>query len=599
MDDLATRIWLADNLPTASSERLEEIAASLLNVPDLDDRAWIGLFSCWFEKAPRAAWAFAAGRSDLRGIALEEWAKLDPGNARESLGPLSPDDLLALFRGAVEKDVLTAFRLLDEASAGDASLLDLSTIASQLERVRIADLASRDPEFASFWVDRLDLRYAEGALLLGRWKNDPAAATEWLGRQEHPADLLGELASFTYYDDYSPALMDFVAGNFPAGNRRMEAIQRMLEQIAYKDPEFAASEASRVIPDDGLRAEAIGKIASLVADTDFDKAWSLLDTLDPSIQGLRRVSLPKIETQPELATGNTVRAFQYGFHLTSMRGLESPGNVRSNLLESLIYTDKDEAIRLMEKIPAKDFHYVGSSAFATWAARDYRDAVLWLAEKRSTGTGGDIGDILDLVQVDAMRQEVPALIESLQPGTVRSALVALHAEDLAESDPLSAIAFAREATTADVGVSRAYATWADHNPLEALEYLKDDDAAPLEAWKSVVRQSFKEAPERTALVISALPSGDARDSAISSVLTLLEDSDPLSSGAWALFITDENSRKARFGSMIEKLTMDLRAAHDPATAEELRQQVEDAAGLSDTERQLWLDRIDLEFPEAR
>jgi hypothetical protein len=597
MDDLETRIWLSEHLLDAGSERLKEIATRLAATPDLEERAWEGLFSRWFEMDPAAAWAFAAGNQDLRPLALEEWAALDPDAARKAFDSPSLDDLAAVVRGALRRDVVRAFQLIDEGLAANPGTESAFLLRFSVEGGHLAEWASLNPEAAAAWAERTQIHFMQGALLWGRWKNDPAAAKAWLSQQERPDRHLSELAFFAGDSDhYQSALMDFLADALPAGNNRMEIIQQILEGLAYRDPDFAAKEAARVIPDEAMRAEAIGKIASLVAKTDFAKAWSLLETLDPSVQGIQRVQIPAIEIRAGSEADRAPPPFQYGWHLTSMRGLESPAEARRELLERLMETDKQEAIRLMEGLPSRSFSHSGSYAFWTWADRDYQEAVRWLAGKLG-GEGGDEGieEISDLVDRSASPDEISTLIDSLPPGTVRSALATLRVDELANTDPLAALQLAREASTAGEPVTRAYATWSSSDPVAALEHLAEDSAAPAEAWEVVVEDAFKKAPETTAQTIEALPDGPVRDVAISTVLESMGNSDPLEASAWALALGDTDKRKAAIEEVLGHLTRDLRLVRDPATADELRQQVEDAADLPDAERQRWLERIDFEF----
>lgn len=594
MEDLDLRIWLAENLPDAGSARLEEIATHLAKT-DTSAIIWHGVFSCWMEKDPAAAWAFAARNSEPRSIALEEWSAIDPASARAALQSPSVDDLTALVRGTVKKDVVAGFRLLDEALAAGAEAMDGAKQRFGLDDRHFAELASKAPEAATAWVKRLKLSYLDGALLWGRWENNPAAAEEWLSRQDHPGSILSELAFFAGDGEhYRPALMDFVANASPPGNRRNEAIQGLLENLAARDPDFAAKEAARVIPDERMRAEAIAEIASLVAKTDFAKAWALLDTLDPSIQDIRRLDLPQIEVRPGEESYTPPWRFQFGGDLSCTRYLKTPGSVRSDLLEAMMETDKEEAIRLMDRIPAQALVASGGNAIELWISRDYGEAVPWLAGK--LGSQGDPECVEDLVEFYHNAGKVHALIRSLPPGTVRTALVAAAVGESAATDPLAALDFAREACSAAEPVTMVYKVWSWNDSLAALEHLAVDSEAPAAAWKEVIENAFKKDPDLTAQAIDELPDGPARDTAIGSVVKSMVNADPVQASAWALALGDAAERASAMESVINRAALDLRLAHDPATAETLRQQLDEACDLPEAERQRWLDRIDQEFP---
>jgi hypothetical protein len=594
MDDLATRTWLAENLPDADSARLKEIATRLAGAADTSPVMWRGLFSCWMEKDPATAWAFVAGNHDLHAIALEEWAAIDPASARAALQSPSADDLTALVRGAVKKDVVAGFRFLDEALAAGAEAMDGAKQRFGLDDRHFAELASKDPAAATAWVKRLKLHYLDGALFWGRWENNPAAAKEWLSQQDHPGSILSELAFFADdADHYRPALMDLVADAYPPGNRRNEAIQGLLENLAERDPDFAAREAARVIPDERMRAEAIAEIASLVAKTDFAKAWALLDTLDPSIQDIKRLDLPQIEVRPGEESYTPPWRFQFGGDFSCMRYLQTPGSVRSDLLDAMMETDKEAAIRLMDRIPTQELVSSGGNAIGLWMSRDYDEAVHWLAGK--LGSQGDPEDLEDLVEHYNNVDEVHALIRSLPPGTVRTALVAEAVGESAATDPLAALDFAREACSAAEPVTVVYDVWAWNDPLAAMDHLANDDAAPAAAWEEVAEKAFKKDPELTAQAIENLPDGPSRDTAITTVVNSMVNADPVQASAWALALGDVAKRASAMESAINRAALDLRLARDPATAETLRQQLDEAGDLPEAERQRWLDLIDQEF----
>ena len=600
INDLDTRIWLAKHLPDADSAQLADIARRLGAVPNLDKKAWTGLFFSWFEKDPAAAWAFAAGQADLRGIALEEWAARDPDTARKAVATPSLDDFAALVRGALRKDVRVGFRMLGEALAAVPKGPDTANdpFAMRIFHPKddqFAEFASIDPDAAMEWVKQLETDEFDGALFWGRWKKDPAAAREWLGQQERPDRLLHELASFaSYKEPYLPALMDFLVDIYPSGNDRHESIQAILEGLAFRDPGFAAKEAARVIPDPAMRAEAIGKIACQMAQQDFDKAWALLETLDPSALGVRRTALPKIEMRcgspdglPITSTSST-----YAESLNYTARHFSPAKVKGSLLEKLMATDKEETIRLMEHMPAKEFFPAGHDAIDIWVAREPEEAIRWLAGK--LGRQGDAGYLENLVNRMDMAAQLP-LLHSLPEGSVHTALALEVALKTTKADPLAALDLAREARTSDAPVIQVYDQWSESDPAAAMEHLAGDADAPPEAWGKVAKDAFTDDPEAAAEAIGKLPAGPARDIAIGSVMNSVVDGDPLRAGAWGLTLGDSGKRQAAMEKVFARLSLDLRLMRDPATAEALRQHLEDAADLPAAERQHWSERIDREF----
>jgi hypothetical protein len=598
--DLEVRIWLAGALGDADASRLEEIAALLAAVPELDEKAWHGLFSCWFLKDPAAAWAFAADSGTLRGIALEEWAALDPAAARAAADSPSTDEWLQLVRGAGRKDVVVAFHFLGEALAAGLALDFDSFVPLHplgMEPLQLAELARTDPLLAVKWAERFKRSSLLGAVLSGWHESNPAEALTWLEQRPDRDKILFDLADYLEDIDvpYRPALADLLVDLLPAGNDRLEALHQVLESLGRVDPDLAAKEAARIFPDPELRAEAIGKIASIVAETDFDKAWQILDQLDPSVQGIRRVDLPSVEVSDGGLT-RSVNAFSsYQWELTSMRGLVSPADIRSDLLQSLLDVDKEAAIRLMDRIPADDFAGVGEAAFDTWHARDPEEAVRWLATK--LGDQGELDDAGDLLERDwqdpaALRD----LIQDLPAGTVRSALARRAAADLAESDPQAALRFARDFSTAPEVVEEVYQTWAENDARAAFEQLAADPDAPPSVWARIAGEALNEAPEEFTRLVAELPDGAARDAAAAVIVQVAGRSDdPLPAAGWALAIRGEAERQAALEEVFQRLGGDLRIAREESTAESLRELVASSDLMPEAEKARWLERIGQEF----
>lgn len=601
LDDTATRTWLAEHLTDATAEQLKDIATRLLTVPELSERAWNGVFSCWFEKDPAAAWAFASTKPDQRLIALQEWAALDPAAARAALTTPSADDWLALVTGAARKDMAATFRLTDEALAAGADLTGISLDRNNVVYAGLLDFATLDPDATAAWAEKVGIAPVDiqDVLLMGRWKKDPAAAKQWLAQQTDRAKVLSSLASFARaIKFYQPSLMDFIAESLPPGNARMEVIQDLLKGLAWRDPEFAGKEAARVIPDAGMRSEVIAKIASLLSDSDFAKAWSLLDSLGSSTTGNQRLQIPQIEIYPGSDAGSVSGPMRYRMGLVYPPDASSPADEKGYLLRSMMETDKEEAIRLMEGIAPDRLVNEAGSAFELWAERDRDEAVRWLA-----GRLGDLGafrfdsaagrQVMTLVE-NISADERTALLADLPPGTVRTMLTAMHTRDLAEDDPIAALDYARASGTAEEPVIAAYGTWASTDGMAALKHLTGDSKAPAWAWEIVADAAFEESPEEATRIIEAIPDPASHDAAITSVLEFLEDSDPLESAPWALALNDTLKRKDAIEAVLRQVSMDLRASSDAATADALRKQVEAAETLPAEERKHWLERINLE-----
>lgn len=593
MDDQAARMWLADHLAESNSAQMADIAARLPTVPDLNDKAWHALFSCWFEKDPAAAWASAFAKGEHRDIALEEWAALDPASARAAFDKPTEHDLAVLLGGAFRKEPAAAFSLMDEILARQ-DLTDAEDFASMIPwDSGLADLASIDPERTAAWVKRFPEGSRTGEMLWGRWKHDGTAAAKWLGEQPNPQANLADLAVFLSRngDRYLPGLMDFIAASYPASGDRNRDLAKIFEGLAERDPDFASKEAARVIPDQRIRAQVIGDIARALARTDFAKAWSLLDGF--TSEGRSPWSaLPSVEFAPGVNAGERRSIYRRG-----TTGTTSPTWVKARLLDDLMETNQTEAVRLMEGLPPADFAVIGKFAFETWLCQESEQAIRWLAVKM--GDQGNFEDIRQSLQefLDSERplEFFAPLIHSLPAGTVRTALATQEAGRMAESDPAAALAFARDVSTAEEPVSAVYIAWAADDPEAALDCLTGDTTAPAAAWAAVTEQAFAKNPDAAADAIETLPNGPARDAAISSIVKTTLGSDPVQTGAWALSLGDAAMRQAAVESFIDAVASDLRLARDVATMEAMKRHLQEASHLSEAERRHWLDRIDREL----
>lgn len=598
-EDLEVRIWLAGALAEADAPKLAEIAAKLSTVPELDDKAWHGLFSCWFATDPATAWAFASGSDHLRRIAVEEWAALDPAAALAAVDNPDLTEWPLLIRGAGRNDASAAFELLEEALAAGVKI-DLQSFSPLdefgLEPRHFATLAATDPHSAVAWAERFPKTDLLGAAFSGWHEANTADALAWLQSRPDRDDILFQLAdSLRYSVPYQGALVDLLVDGLPAGNRRLEALHEVLEYLAYEDPDLAEKEAARVFPDPELRAEAIGKIASIVAETDFDKAWEILDQLDPSVQGIRRVDLPSIELADGAGTRTLNFHSSYAWNLTSMRGLVSPAEMRSMLLDRMIGVDKAAAIRVMDRLTSEDLFQIAEPAFETWQYREPEEAVRWIARK--LGDQGELYRVEDFLYDDwqdpaALRN----LIQELPEGTVRSALALQAASDLAGSDPLAALRFARDSSNAPEVVEEVYNTWAENDPGAAFEHLSSDPEAPASAWARIAGNALKEVPEEFVQKVAELSDDAAHDGAAAKIVEFsIQSDDPLPAAHWALAIRGEAERQAAMEEVFQRLGGDLRLARDATTAESLRGLVSSSYILPETEKEQWLERIDLEF----
>jgi hypothetical protein len=596
------RVWLGDALADADSLRLNQIARMLAGNPD--NKIWAAVFHKWFLENPSDAWRFALDHPgsnsapDLRLIALEKWAALDPASARAAVQ--SPDELQfkAMVRGTLHGDVEAAFRLMDEAiksSAPRDMAADQIPEYFGLNDEHFAALARKNPMVAISWAERMNPKQFLGPVIHALLETEPVVARAWLEKRQDRLNILDDAFDFMGGNGkyYSSQAMDFYMAMLPEGNRKFEDANRALEWLAYVDPDKAVKEVARIFKDPASQAEAIGKIARNMANDDPAKAWEILDRLGSDHSGIRRVALPSVETGESSSDADRGVPFSYLWSLTSMRGLVSPAAAKSDLLGNLIEVDKDKALQLMSRMALPEFMEVAQNSIERWGYRDPEETCGWLARK--LGYHGDLNDLRNQSWFNDMDQEtLKKLATDLPPGTMLTAVQTQLASDLAKKNPLAAIEFA-QGQGADAKVTDAvYDAWVEANPKQALEHLAANPDATPKAWETVVEQSLKSFPQETVRAMESLPEGIARDAAVSSLVDYtLKGDDPLSAAAWAVTVRDSKRRNHAIEMLIDRVSMDLHLAGETETTAELRELITGATALSADEKSRWLERVNL------
>ncbi len=606
-DDVDFRIWLAGALVDADTARLKEIATSL--VGNGEKKVWAAVFLRWFRVSPHDAWGFALDRpegnsaAEIRLAALEQWAAIDPAAARAAVESPDKQEFDALVRGTKRVDIEAAFQLLGEVMKsqgvfGEESLPYLEGFGITVED--FAALGLKNPEMALALVELWKRGEYLGPVLQGWIQSDPAAAREWIESRPDGLDHLDD-AFFCMSDNgksYSPKSMDFYMAMMPEGNRKYEIANEAIESLAYVDPAKAVSELNRIFKDPDNRAEAIGKVASIVARENPMMAWDLLEGVDAS-SGIRRVQVPRVETGDAEADEDGGAPHSYIWDLVSMRGLVSPAEAKSNLLESLIEVDKDQAIRLMDRIPPGDFIEAGEYAMERWGNREPEQACIWLARK--LGDQGDLDDLIFLSWISEMdRETLGKLSTELPSGTVRTTVQTHLAAQLAGENPQAAFEFARGQGAGVEVIDEIYNQWAETNPEQALEHVRANQDASPQAWDAVVENALKKFPEETARAVQSLPSGKTRDAAVSSIVDYaVGHGDPLSAADWAVTVGDGSMRSRAMEAMLARVGMDLRLAGDGDAVAALRKAISKGNGMSADEKGRWLKRIESIIPSRQ
>ena len=616
LSELDTRVALAEALVDADAARMRAIADGLLNKKGADFRVWSTVFSRWVKLAPEAAWSFANQHPEatylvgdynfgpeekyekghLRTSAIQAWALVDPRAARAALGPPPAAEFGILVAAAMQADVEYGFALLaEQPDAG--SLVPEDPFRDPFQQY-VAKLAVKNPQLALEWATRLGPKRYFPPLLIGWAASDWNAAVEWLDQQPDPVGLLTETAEFLCRNCalYQPKLFDLMVGRLPAGNRKVELIRQILEELAWADPVRAAAEAGRALPDPETRAEALADIAKNLARSNPALAWDLLSRINPKTAGDRRINLPTAEVVVDGEPRDYFGPTGLQMDLVSWGAGTTADEVKGEILDSLIWTDKAQALRLLAQCPPDKIASVGSRMIENWTEFDPIEAATWLADKV-----GESGEDLDIenwfYDSNLTAEETTTLIESLAPGVFRDKFVAWAAAEMVAEDPAAALAVARADGGNAEAIAEVYGGWARKDPQAALASLTADEGATPATWTGVAEGLLAAEPEQTRQLAEDMEPGANRD-AVLKVLAAAErnQGDCRQRAAWASGITDETDRRRILNSALDDMTLDLRAGSDPATADSLRELIETAGEMSADEKARWSARVDLLFP---
>lgn len=598
-DRLDICVSLARELPSANSRTLHRYASQLLETQPDDKPIWSALFERWIRIDPNAAWTFASTQIDQEEhpsiflLAISRWASIDPRAAHQALVNPSPKQLSAILKEAMSSDPAFAFSVLDG-------------VTSALEGERsipwekwIFDLARSNPSGVENWLNQREKNDLFGAYLAGLAVTDQAAALRWLRSQKDQDLVFTQLGNFIGYGDhveYNAELIDFTSEVLPIGNRRLVVLKRALENLSYKDTEMAISEVKRVFIDPWQQAEVLTEIAENHRRKDFQKAWKIVQEIDPKVLWLRRVAIPKIEITQGGVTKDHGGPFGYQWDMTSMRGLVEPAVIKSQMLADLLVVDRSAALSYLSNLPPDQILPIaGNGAFQQWVRYEPQEAIHWLANTLPQSVDQDQLDrLLDDSYFPA--QEARDAFPRLPESNIKLALIDLVAGEIADESPASAIQFLQQEGGSEEAVEWAYFSYAYDDPAQALEALRNDSEAGPESWETVIERAIKVTPDAAIEAVIALPAGRARDLSTSEIAKYYSnEADPVTATDWALGIDDPKLRQASFDAIIDHTTMDLRMARDAELKGELSQLISSEHSLSGAQKAQWLDRLETEF----
>ncbi|MCF7676066.1 MAG: hypothetical protein K9N23_10605 [Akkermansiaceae bacterium] len=617
LSQLDSRLALADELLDADTARFRKIAVGMLGKQNVEARAWTAVFTCWMKIAPDDAWAFATLHADttyncqthdsylpdpqreqgtLRPLAAREWAKLDPRAARAVLAGPGDPAFETLLLASLDSDVEYGFSLLAEQLAAGMPPPKATLFDNPLAGGFTA-LARKNPQLALEWAQRLASGDYSAPLVIGWADHDWSAARLWLDQHPERAEIIDSVARLLASDTglYRPQLFDLILHSLPPGGGRLELVQQTLANLADADPVRAVEEAERAIADPDLRASIMARIAGNLAHADPKQALEILTRIAPGTTGL---PCPDLRAEYIIDGKNPVLA-DYGTYILSLIGGNSgitPAEVMSDLLGRLIWTDKAQTLRYLDRFPADQIAIAGTDAIDTWASHDPLEAAAWLA--------GKVGDHGDDLRIDhwfggakLTPDEMGTLSTSLPGGAFRDAFTAWAAGEFAEQDPAWALAFARTNEGNPAALTEVYQQWAATAPQAALEALAADTQAPPEAWAEVVGRAWENTPGATSELVESMEPGTSRDAALEAlVVGSGHPTPPPQQVAWACGIMDETKRNRQLESLLDRMSLDLRQTRDATIADTLRTVIQTTGNMSAPERERWLTRIDLDFP---
>jgi len=563
--------------------------------------AWRELFQRWCQSAPEAAWEFARGdygskkirwSTTILEIAIQEWAAIDAEATWRALENPSYSEHTAFIRGVMRSDIELGFQFLTEidAEGGDQRQLALSP-------EWLFQLAEIDWQVALKWAEERDDLDLLGAVLAGVIVSDQAGAKQWLNRQVNRDRLLGGLGDFLGYSyaAYRPELMDFAMTMIPSGNRKNVMLQKAIEKLALKDPDLAVAEIERLFKDSHVKAEALAQVADRLKRADFTKAWEIVNRIDPSINSVRRVSIPRAEITKGAETKDGNGPIGYLWDLTSMTGIVSPSMIRSQMLSQLLVVDKEKALSFLAELPDDEILYAGNPMISRWMFYDPVECLKWCAEQVTSEISLEsLYEIREYLNLDL--SETSELLADLPTGSVRMGFVVALTDELVGDDPEAALSLVHDEGSHPELLQRVYESWAGDDPKAALAEMAEDSFAPPESWGFVVGESFKLDPAHTAEAVNVMPAGESRDVAISAIAKIYRDeSDPLAATDWVLGIDEATLRQAKMEEVLQKMAMDLRLLRDPDLRNALELKIRSESNLSDEQEEHWLKRIETEF----
>jgi hypothetical protein len=510
-----------------------------------------------------AQYALVARWLELDPAAAYEWVRALPGkNRREeltreffhSLGlkdPTTALSFLAQYKVDRNQDedftysVFEAWSAHDPSAAVDAAL-NLQQGDSQESALRVAleRWARTNPQGALERVAQLpddEMRRDSLRNVLREWaEEDPQAAAN------HALSL-------------------------PDGKERNDALAAALSGSAAKDRDTTMRLIEQ-LPAGAVRTEAVRQVVGRIANSEPKLAAELVLGLPPAQQ---RNSVHEVSHY--LARRDRAAALEWAGRLASA---DARRFAMHSVMQQWVSDDPKAAAEYCASHDVDGSQFI-DNAVEGWARTDAAGALAWArglpdGPQREVALAGGISAL-----AASNPQQAASLATTLLNGDRQSEALGSIAGAWASNEPAAAAAWASELSDRSAranAVSSVASTWVRQDPAAAAAWavrMPDN----LNVLARVAQEWAVQDSAAAARWLNTVPSGDARDSAVTNFARAIVDSDPESAAAWAATISQQGQRDASISEVYSQWNRtDPKAAEawlraTPALSEQARERM--------------------------
>ena len=468
---------------------------------------------------------------------LARWLELDAAGAFEWVTALPEKGQRAeltreFFHSLGRKDPATALRFLaqykDHPKRGEDFTYSVFEAWSVHDPTAAADAALRLPT-------KEERASALGVTLESLAKRDPQGA---LARVAQIADAEMRSERFrAVLRDWAKADPQAAANHalsLPAGKERNDAITSILPRAAVADHEVAMR-LLELLPAGTARNEALSRAVSDLSSDEPQVAAEFILALPPAQQ---RNSIYQVVSG--LARQDRAAALEWAGRLTS-------AEARTTAIQQIVQMwssddPKGAAEYCVSNAPGTPDML--RSAVTNWARTDAREALAW-AGALPTGPQREaaLASGIDALG-ESDPQQAAKLATTLLKGEAQAEAFGGIAGSWAGKDPGAAAAWAGKLTdpsARSMAVASVASAWARQDPAAAAAWATRSPEAA-HTLSTITQQWALQDSTAAAKWLDTLPSGNARDSAVSNFSHAVVDADPEGALAWAATIAQPENR---------------------------------------------------------